>query len=276
MFQYAFGKNIAIKNGCELKFDLSFYNKSEPRSYSLDHFSITEKIASQREIESLKQKHFTSLNKIKRRLFSSKPYFVHQQGFEFNPDYLKTQPDVYLDGYWQSEKFFINSSEQIRKDFQVKTPPNAANRDLLAQFESRNAVSLHIRRGDFQTNPVFNKIHGTCSLDYYQQATRLIAEKVQHPIFYVFSDDLKWAKLNLKVSYEMNFVDINDDKSAFEDLRLISNCKHHILANSSFSWWGAWLNENSDKTIIAPKTWFADAELNRHAASIVPDRWIRI
>jgi hypothetical protein len=276
MFQYAFGRNIALKNKCDLKLDLSFFRTNESRKYSLNHFLIIENIAETVEIESLKHRHFLGVNKIKRKLFNARPYFIHQKNLEFNTNYLKTQTDVYLDGYWQSEKFFIDSAAQIRKDFQIKTLPSPTNENVLLQIESTNAVSLHIRRGDFQTSEALNKIHGTCSLEYYHRAAELIADKALTPIFYVFSDDISWAKKHLKLSYEMHFVDINDEQSAYEDLRLMSACKHHVLANSSFSWWGAWLNHKAGKITVAPKTWFVDIALNQQSSSIIPDNWIRI
>lgn len=276
MFQYAFGRSMALKNNCDLKLDLSFFNNDEIRKYRLNDFLVIEDIANQAQIESIKELHFSPLNRLKRQIFNTKPYFLQEKNIEFNSNYLRTQHDVYLDGYWQSEKYFVDYSAQIRKDFQIKTLPSPTNKNMLKQIGSCNSISLHIRRGDFQKNEALNKIHGLCSLDYYYRAVDLIENKTTNPIFYIFSDDLIWAKQHLKLRYETQFVDINDDQSAHEDLRLMSNCKHHILANSSFSWWGAWLNLRIEKTIIAPKAWFADTKLNKQSASIIPDTWIRI
>lgn len=276
MFQYAYGRNIALKNSCELKLDLSYYDGQEHRRYCLNHFAIAASIATQAEIDELKQKHFSKANRLKRKLFNTKPYYIHEKNLEFDPRNLKTQKDAYVDGYWQSEKYFTDSANQIRADFQINSTPNLANETALAFIGSCNSVSLHIRRGDFATDKVLNKLHGICSANYYQKAVELIAGKVSDPVFIVFSDEIEWAKKSLRLGYKTEFININDGLNAHEDLRLMSSCRHHILANSSFSWWGAWLNQRIDKIVISPKTWFADTVLNAFSSSIIPKDWIRI
>lgn len=276
LFQYAFSKNIALKNNGSLKFDLSYFEGNPFRSYELDHFRITKAIATRREIDHLKEKHFSKPNIYKRKLLKTRSYFVHEQGPLFNPDYFKLQKDVYIDGYWQSEKYFINSAVPIRNDLEFKSPPSTANQQMLRQITlAGNAVSIHIRRGDYIENQHAG-IHGVCPLSYYTNAITMLVNKKPDAVFYVFSDDMDWAKQNLNLTHPTIFVDVNNIHTAFEDLRLMSACSHHIIANSSFSWWGAWLNPNPEKIVIAPKNWFADAQLNAKATSITPDSWIRI
>jgi len=276
MFQYACGRALSLKNKSELKLDLSFFENQSFREYGLHHFPVVENIAGAREIDRLRKRHNAKLNKLKRRLFNAKPYFVHEKDLESNPNYLKTQHDVYIDGYWQSEKYFTDFSAQIKKDFRVKTPPSSENKNMLAVIESCRAISLHIRRGDIAIKGPLNEIHGTCSMDYYQKAADLIASETSNPVFFIFSDDILWARQHLNLNHSTRFVGINDGHSAFEDLRLMYHCDHHIIANSTFSWWGAWLNDKSGKITVAPEVWFADTELNRQSASIIPSNWIRI
>jgi len=275
MFQYAFGRNLALKNNCSLKLNLSFFEKSDSRTFSLEHFSAVFDSAAPGEIEQIIQKQSSKLNELKRKVLKSRPYVIYEKTLEFDPQNLETQQDVYVDGYWQSEKYFLGSSEQIRKDFKIKTAPSAKNAAMLSKIQSVNAVSLHVRRGDFLDNEL-NKIHGTCSIEYYERAADLISKQTTNPVFFIFSDDLNWARENIKLQQDLVVVDINDDKAAHEDLRLMSGCRHHIVANSSFSWWGAWLNPRPDKIVVAPKKWFNDPELNRQSRTIVPESWIRL
>lgn len=276
LFQYAFGRSIALKNNCGLKFDLSYFESTSFRKYELHHFKIiAANPATVDEIEQLKQKHFSKLNTYKRKLLNTKSYFVHEKSLLFNPHYFALQKDAYVDGYWQSEKYFIDSSEQIRKEFQFKNPPSPANQELLSDINATNAISIHIRRTDYVDNGDLN-IHGVCSVDYYHQAIELMANKMPDAVFYFFSDDIAWVRQHLNIPYNNVFVDINDGDTAYEDLRLMLSCKHHIIANSSFSWWGAWLNPNPDKIVIAPKKWFANPEMDKDAKTIVPDEWIRL
>ena len=136
------------------------------------------------------------------------------------------------------------------------------------------AVSLHIRRGDYVSNPVTNNYHGTCSLAYYKKAVLLLKEKIENPSFFIFSDDLLWARENLDFINDMTFIDLDKSIPDHEEMHLMSQCKHNIIANSSFSWWGAWLNENSDKIVIAPKKWFSDNTINTE--DLIPAKWMRI
>ena len=131
---------------------------------------------------------------------------------------------------------------------------------MICKIESCNSISLHVRRGDFINENSTNKTHGVCSIEYYKKAIDFIAKKISNPVFFIFSDDTKWVYENMKLQFKYFVVDINDHKFAYEDLRLMSKCNHHILANSSLSWWGAWLNESENKVVVAPKIWFADLE----------------
>ncbi|MEN6509171.1 MAG: alpha-1,2-fucosyltransferase [Smithella sp.] len=157
---------------------------------------------------------------------------------DFDPNLLKINRDAYLDGYWQSEKYFLDIAPVIRKELSIKTPPDRENELLINKIANSDAVSLHIRRADYVADSHTNTIHGACSLDYYHHAVDKVAEKVKSPHFFIFSDDPAWALDNLKLKYPATFVTKNGPDKNYEDLRLMSLCRHNIIANSTFSWWG--------------------------------------
>ena len=156
----------------------------------------------------------------------------------------------------------------------LKVPLGSRNKELLSLIRTVNSVSLHIRRGDYVSNPDTNSALGTCSLEYYRHCIEHIASNVENPHFFLFSDDINWVRDNLKIKYPTTVVDGNSADTNYADLHLMSNCKHNIIANSSFSWWGAWLNNNPDKIIIAPKIWFANSPLT--PKEIIPENWLKL
>ena len=182
--------------------------------------------------------------------------------------------DIYIEGYWQTEKYFKNIEHTIKKDFTFKTKPDKNNQSLLNQIKNCNAVAIHVRRGDYVKNPVANRILGVCNLDYYNKCINLIIRKINNPHFFIFSDDPKWTINNLNIDFPATYVSHNGSDKGYEDLRLMSNCKHQIIANSSFSWWGAWLNNNPNKVVMAPKKWFNDLSINTE--DLIPESWVKI
>lgn len=256
---------------------MSFFENYEWHEYSLAPFALEAQIATKKEVENIIKKNNTYVERIKRKFLNVQPIVIHEQNLLYNEQYLNIKNNRYLVGYWQCEKYFEKIITLLRKELVVKINPSEANQQLLYNIVANSqSVSLHIRRGNFVNVDFVNKVHGTTKLDYYFNAIKLIEEKCSNPVFYIFSDDINWAKENIKLNHPMVFVDINTDKTDYEDLRLMSNCKHNILANSTFSWWGAWLNQNPEKVIIAPQEWFADEERNKESVSIIPQNWIRI
>ncbi len=181
---------------------------------------------------------------------------------------------MYLQGYWQSEKYFKDIEKIIRDDFTFSEEPDYQNKQMADTIKCCEAVSLHVRRGDYVSNPVTTEYHGICSEDYYRRAVREVERYCKNPQFFVFSDDPSWAKENLETGYPTTIIDFNGSEKDYEDLRLMSLCQHHIIANSSFSWWGAWLSWNPQKIVIAPKKWFNRPEINTQ--DLIPESWIRI
>lgn len=178
---------------------------------------------------------------------------------------------LYLQGYFQSNEMVEAVADELRADLTIKEPPRGRNLELLQEIRrSRNPVSLHVRRGD-STLPWEGKV--VLSMEYYAHAISLIKERFADPLVFVFSDDMAFARENLPRDARMVFVDNNDDFASHEDLRLMSACHHHIIANSTFSWWGAWLNSRRGKMVIAPRHWFP-AEGNESYRTLLPRDWI--
>jgi hypothetical protein len=181
---------------------------------------------------------------------------------------------VYYSGYWQSEKYFKNAEDIIRQQFTFKDNLiSKKNKALIKQYSNKNTVSIHIRRGDYVTNTDANiLLGGLCDLSYYENAISYINKNVSEPFFHFFSDDIDWVKENFSSLNNVSFINWNYGADSWQDMMLMSNCKHNIIANSSFSWWGAWLNNNPNKIVIAPSKWF-----NSHKAlDIVSENWIKI
>lgn len=276
LFQYAAARRISYLNHIPLKVDISEFARYKLHKYSLMHFNIVEAMATPEEIQAFKPR--TLFSRLAFRYLSSfnilNRSYVMERHFHFDPALLKINHGVYLDGYWQSEKYFLDIEEVVRKELSVKTPPDSWNEQMMERIRNEAAVSLHIRRADYVTNSHTLTVHGCCSLDYYHHAVNLVAEKVESPHFFVFSDDPAWAKSNLQLPFPATFVEHNGPDKNYEDLRLMSLCRHNILANSTFSWWGAWLNAHPDKMVIAPQKWFNTDKMDPR--DLVPQRWIKI
>ncbi|MEN9921551.1 MAG: hypothetical protein RLZZ517_529 [Candidatus Parcubacteria bacterium] len=272
LFQYAFGRYLAEKNNDTLKLDilgLQQNSKDTLRFYLLDKFNITAEIANQDEIQKIKNP-FGFLSKIA-RLINTKILRNFYIGFE--EKLLKLKGNIYLDGYFQSELYFKEIEPIIRNEFTLKNPLSQLAQKIEEQIHNEGAsVSIHIRRGDYVTDPSAAKAHGTCDLDYYAQAISEISSSIVNPTFFIFSDDIEWVKENLKV--ESTTYVSNPNLTEYEELILMSKCKHNIIANSTFSWWAAWLNSNPSKIVIAPKQWRKDIDSDK--LQILPKTWIQI
>lgn len=265
MPQYALGRHLAILNNTELKLDLTSFETYKRHRYSLDHFNIQANIATPKEINRLKT------NKLMRKLGFIKPSHIIEAEHTFNEKILELRGDFYVEGYWATEKYFKEIKDVIRKDFTVKEELSGKNKEVADMIAGANSVSLHIRRGDYLDNP---EVYKTFGMDYYDRAVQLIAQKIDNPHFFIFSDDMSWVKKNLILNFPTEYVDHNLANKNYEDMRLMSLCQHNIIANSSFSWWGAWLNNHTDKIVIAPQKFFNDAELSKN--DIIPESWIRM
>ncbi len=276
LFQYAIGRNLSLIKNIPLKLDLSWFKTNFDREYKLKYFNIKESIASNEDVRRLRK--YQKINSrryfLRNLLFSDESIYIEEKQFHFDPKKIDIKDSAYLIGYWQTEKYFEENKNIFRKDFVLKdSPANIQYKQVLERILGGTSVSLHIRRGDYITNKDANQHMGVCSLDYYKKAINLVAKKIHSPTFFIFSDDIKWVKENLKTEYPMIFVSDGSLKD-YEELILMSKCKHNIIANSSFSWWGAWLNNNQTKIVVAPKKWFNNTASN--SKDIVLDSWIKI
>jgi|SRR3990172_4701193 len=279
LFQYAMARRISYLHNIPLKLDISGFVEYKLHNYSLMHFNIIEDIATQGEIDKFKPHNVFSkqLFKLLNKFIIFNHSYVMERHHYFDPDILKihgnSDSDVYLDGYWQSEKYFLDIEAVVRDELSIKTLPDHENEIMIEKIINSAAVSLHIRRADYVANSLTSKIYGTCTLDYYYEAVNMVAEKVEAPHFYIFSDDPPWVLANLKLKYPSTFVAHNGPDKNYEDLRLMSLCRHNIIANSTFSWWGAWLNQNADKIVVAPKHWFVN---QTDVRDLLPQVWVKL
>ena len=279
MFQYAIGRRMAYVLGVKLKLDIFGFANYKLRTYDLSPFNIQENFASPEEVTALTIRKRGIAERVIRRVLRKPPkraptYIREKKLFHFDPDILDLSDGVYLEGSWQNEKYFADIEAIIRQEFTVKIPQAGKDKELAEQIASCESVSLHIRRGDYVSNSHTNQFHGTCDLDYYLRCVDCLTKTVKNPHFFIFSDDPEWAHNNLKLPYPMTIVDHNKADKDYEDLRLMSQCKHHIIVNSTFSWWGAWLSQNSEKIVLAPKRWLKSDDYD--PKDLIPDKWTKV
>jgi hypothetical protein len=282
MFQYAIARSLAEKNKTEFRMDLTYLLENQPknsehvfRNYDLDIFNIEEKIATKKELKSFFGDTFMRkiLNKIPSG--NTEGVIVQEKKFRFDPEIMKLSGNVYLDGYWQSPEYFSDVEDLIRNEFTFKNEFDAKNSELAEEISSVNAVCLNVRRADFISIGHANKFHGVMGVDYFEKAIGYIASKFSDFIIYIFSDDIDWCRDNIKRKYPTKLIghEYAGDKFQYY-LHHMSLCKHFIIPNSTFAWWAAWLNNNSEKIVVAPKRWFADKSID--TSDLIPENWIRI
>lgn len=279
MFQYAAAKALSVSNDTELKLDISHFNKPVSnetlRYFRLDIFpNIKEPIADKHEINKLiHQFDFNFFNKLyknfNKRIFNFNKAYKTERGLLYSAITLNESKSAYLDGYWQTEKYFDKEKIVIHECFSLDyLDQHKAIQPFIDMMQSEIPVSIHVRRGDYVSNPLTRAYHGTADTDYYKRSIAKITETISgNFIFFIFSDDIAWCKKNLIIPFKHVYISTGTD---YYDLHLMSRCRHHIIANSSFSWWGAWLSKNSDKIIIAPEKWFVGPQSN----DIVPVNWL--
>lgn len=250
MFQYATGRRLAIKHKTQLKLHFTNALFCTQRSYELDCFNIKAEIATK---EDLKKMGIIS-NRILNRiiyLFDQRLHLrfnrkiITERESVFDPKILSLPDNIYLQGYWQNEKYFKDVEDQIRQDFTFIKPVNKYSQQLANLISESNSVSIHVRRGDFLK---YNSSQ-ILGMDYYNHAINKIKRRIKKPVFFVFSDDIQWCKDHLQIKNKTIYIEKNP---SYEDMRLMSLCKHNIIANSSFSSWGARLNKNKNKIVIGP------------------------
>ena len=280
LFQYAMGRAVARRHGTTLRLDIEPLEQSPLRSFSLHHFNIVAEQATEqqrmevsgRALRGWRRSLATRLQR--RRPYFKRPTVSEKQDFAYDPNLEKLRRNVYLVGYWQNPRYFQGIRELLREELSLKEPLAAPNADLLEHIQSTQAISLHVRRGDYASDAHTRQFHGLCSLTYYAAAVAKISELAPAPHFFIFSDDTDWVRRNLVMDFPTTHVIGNDAKHDYEDFWLMSQCKHHIIANSSFSWWAAWLHDDGQKAVIAPARWLQVDNFDN--SDLIPAHWYQL
>lgn len=282
MFQYAFARTLSVINSTELVLNTSYLQSKLPFSsmatqmkYELGIFNINAKIES----NFFSSKYLYPFAKaeflLRDKINQSKYNVLIEQQHNFKPYDLLTPDNSYIKGNFQSERYFEFISSVIREEFEFKINLNAENINWKSKILNSNAISIHVRRGDYISLIQNQNKFSATSINYYEEAINYIKSKITNPVFFIFSDDINWAKQNIITNTETYFVDNNNTpQTSYIDMQLMSLCKHNIITNSTFSWWAAWLNNNTNKIIIAPQQWFADISIN--SQDIIPQEWIKL
>ncbi len=285
MFQYATGRAVALRRRAALKLDVTGFaavGSPTKRRYELDSFSIEESVASDADLARFRytgKPRSPRLDRVLRFLHMHRAHgaswpVYREPHFHFDPAVPELRPPVYLHGYWQTERYFSDIAGVLRQEFTAKAPLGGDNAALAEAIAAVNAVSLHVRRGDYVSDPATNRYHGICSPDYYQRAVDYITARAGVPHLFVFSDDQQWTRANLRFEVPVTFVGANPPDCGYRDMQLMARCRHHIIANSSFSWWGAWLNPSPEKIVVAPQQWFSSPK--NDTRDLLPTPWIRM
>lgn len=271
LFQYSVARSLADHLNVPLGLDTREFNGKSPYEMSLNQFNIRAELNPN---SLIKHKSNGKIAYVLDHLRGNQKKVYKEPFLMFDKKLLLRGDETYLKGYWQTEKYFIKNKKNIFKDLSLLKRPNKQNSLILQKIQKTKSVSLHIRRGDYISNKTYNAAHGLCDLEYYTNAVNHLINKIGKDLkVFAFSDDPDWVFKNLKLPIDISFINNNSSSNSFEDLRLMLNCDHNIIANSSFSWWGAWLNQNPNKIVIAPKRWYSSKKMEN--PDIVPLKWLR-
>jgi hypothetical protein len=279
LFQYAAGRSLSIMSDkLHLLHIDDFVGYNLHNGYELNRvFNIGDNFATHDDICRVFKYKYT--HPLRRLLIRSnfkwlrERNFVVEPHFNFWPDFIKLNTNCFLYGYWQSEKYFKACDGVIRNDFKFREPLVGDNKTISQRINEVQSISLHVRRGDYVTDSRTKTVMQVCPQEYYKTAIDHISKNFTNPVFFIFSDEIDWVKNNLTIDHECIYIDNNTGSESYRDMQLMSLCKHNIIANSSFSWWGAWLNLNSEKIVIAPKKWFSNGLKD---SDLIPNEWLRL
>lgn len=285
MFQYASALGIAKKEGTTLTLDTTFLNDRFPRpqftyrNYDLDIFDIRPSftllsgVSAQMPIPGLWLGLDLAIAEAA-SLLGFKKLLKEKKDYVFEDDVFEHRGSCTLWGFWRTEKYFEHAKEEVRAAFKFKLSEDPAIVEAKKDIIASNAVALHVRRGDYLLSK-YSKVYGATDTSYYDAAIAYMAARVKSPKLFVFSDDIAWCKEHIKASFPVAFMtDTTAGAKASGHLELMSLCKHNIIANSSFSWWGAWLNENPGKIVIAPKKW--EEGISTETVDAIPAGWVTL
>lgn len=277
LFQYAAARSLADRLGCDLVLDLRGLDVNGDRPFQLGLYRIRASIANSQQLQDFPDWRASRWGRIccifsqlAPAIFTFPVFWP--RSFAFDPRFDKISRPVYLVGYWQSEKNFAWNRTNLLQDTQLleSLPPSTP---LLNEIRNTNSVALHIRRGDYVSNNAAAKFHGLCEMAYYEAAVNALKVRFSDIHVFVFSDEPAWAKTHLRLDVPTFYVDANPTDKGHIDLELMSHCRHHVIANSSFSWWGAWRSQSAGQVVHAPRRWFADPTTD--TSDVIPERWIQ-
>jgi hypothetical protein len=281
MFQYAAGRALALRCGAALKLDMSGFAGDPKRRYALDDFPICATPASEADLAGfgLRPEAQSEWRRRVRRLLwinakAGGSQIYRERHFQFDARVADLRAPIYLDGFWQTERYFSDFADILRQEFTPAAPLEPENAAVVARIDSTCAVSLHVRRGDYVDEPGTTQYHGVCSLEYFRAAVQYIQDQAGSIHLFVFSDDQEWSRRNLPLGPPTTVVDANSSERGFRDMQLMARCRHHIVANSSFSWWGAWLNPSPTKIVVAPRRWFHASR--NDTRDLIPSSWVQL
>lgn len=282
LFQYACARRLALTHNTDVGLDLGHFSRRHgwhtDRAYQLRHFCLTEHFASDKDIYHLRghteSRWSRKTFKWRRRLFPAIAKRYRQEaGLAFDPAVLNWENDVYLKGFWLDERYFSDQASVIRSDLRFREPLTGVNASLAGRLQEVNAVSIHVRRGDYISNPQYRAQMAHLEQGYYSAAIDQARAILKDPVFVIFSDDVPWVRAHLSLPESTIWAEANDADAGYRDLHLMSLCRHHIIANSTFSWWGAWLNPHPEKRVWAPQQWYAQDE---PGFAIIPETWTKV
>lgn len=298
MFHYAFGRSLIAK-GYDVYFDQSNFKHRKSLSSKATFEDIRlQEVFPNIELKEMPRGHFkwvfpqepTSSNFLKKKLYTARNRFmikfhnfIGDENYIMEPSYgycnnieKKITSNCIFRGFWQSEKYFLHCEADIRKQFCFPPFDEEMNIKISEKMKNENSVAIHLRKGkDYLSSPLTG--HGLCGVDYYMNAIKYIKKNVENPVFYVFTDNPTWLKDNLP-QFNYTLVDWNEivGKKNYRDMQLMSCCKHNIIANSTYSWWGAWLNSNPSKIVISPSIFFNPINDFFSSSDIICEDWVKI
>ena len=289
LFQYATARAISVKLNRKLFLDNSWYdyiksiedhsnpNATTIRYFLLNYFNIQSRAINKIHLNWIKRLEIRSNNSRFYKFLLDGPLnnfsYTTINHNNFSLESIQKYPHVYLTGYWQNNDIIEEYKNLIYNDLILKHPLSANNQTYLKSINTTNSVAIHFRRGDYQSKPKSRDVHASCSNNYYYKGIEHLRNKINNLHYFIFSDDRTWVKNNLDFNANTTFIDNNGP--SYEHLFLMSQCKHQITANSTFSWWAAWLNMNPEKIIITPQYWYNDKHLNETVIRI-PNEWLKI